>query len=173
APQDREVFVSSAYSFPGRTRAELLTELVSLRRSIVVAGAHGKTTTAAMIAFVLRELGLDPAWLVGAEVPQLGANAGVGGGWLVVEGDESDRTIEVLHPEIAVITNVDPDHHATFASVREVAAVLERFAAHAQLVVRGAELEPYRGELAIPGEHNRRNAAAALAALAAAGVARG
>ena len=73
-----------------------------------------------MIAFVLRELGLDPAWLIGAEVPQLGSNAGVGDGWLVVEGDESDRTIESLRPEIAVITNVDLDHHATFASLGEV-----------------------------------------------------
>ena len=172
APEEREVFVSSAYRFPGRTRAELLAELVSLRRSIVVAGAHGKTTTAAMIAFVLRELGLDPAWLVGAEVPQLGTNAGVGDGWLVVEGDESDRTIESLRPEIAVITNVDLDHHATFASLGEVEAVFDRFAEQAQLVVRGAELEPYRGPLAVPGEHNRRNAAAALAALEAAGVAR-
>ena len=122
-----------------------------------------------MIAFVLRELGLDPAWLIGAEVPQLGSNAGVGDGWLVVEGDESDRTIESLRPEIAVITNVDLDHHATFASLGEVEAVFERFAAQAQVVVRGAELEPYRGELAVPGEHNRRNAAAALAALEARG----
>jgi UDP-N-acetylmuramate--alanine ligase len=173
APDGREVFVSSAYRFPGRSRAELLAELVSLRRSIVVAGAHGKTTTAAMVAFVLRELGLDPAWLIGAEVPQLGANAGTGAGWLVVEGDESDRTIESLRPEIAVITNVDLDHHATFASLDEVEAVFDRFAAQATLVVRGSELEPYGGELAVRGEHNRRNAAAALAALEAAGVARG
>ena len=172
APEGREVFVSSAYSFPGRARAELLAELVSLRRSIVVAGAHGKTTTAAMVAFVLCELGLDPAWLVGAEVPQLGSNAGVGDGWLVVEGDESDRTIEWLRPEIAVITNIDLDHHATFGSLGEVEAVFDRFSAQAGTVVRGDELEPYGGELAVAGQHNRRNAAAALAALEAAGVAR-
>ena len=69
-----------------------------------------------MIAFVLAELGLDPAWLVGGEIPQLGGNAGAGEGWLVVEGDESDRTVERLRPEIAVVTNVELDHHATFAS---------------------------------------------------------
>src|SRR6266550_2404554 len=89
----------------GKTRAALLGELVSLRDSIVVAGAHGKTTTSAMIAFCLEESGRDPAWLIGADVPQLGGNAGTGEGWLVVEGDESDRTIAALRPRIAVVTN--------------------------------------------------------------------
>src|SRR5437016_13358456 len=59
-PKGWEVFVSSAYRYPGKSRAELLAELVSLRRSLVVAGAHGKTTTAGMIAFVLDRLGRDP-----------------------------------------------------------------------------------------------------------------
>ena len=94
-PDGWEAIVSSAYpSVPGTSRADFLAELVSLRRSIVVAGAHGKTTTTGMIAFVLGELGLDPAWLVGGEIAQLGGNAGAGEGWLVVEGDESDRTVE-------------------------------------------------------------------------------
>jgi UDP-N-acetylmuramate--alanine ligase len=172
APAGWEVFVSSAFPFPGRSRAELLAELVSLRRSIVVAGAHGKSTTAAMIAFVLRELGEDPAWLIGAEVAQLGSNAGAGSGWLVVEGDESDRTIEQLHPEIAVITNVDLDHHSRFASLVEVQAVFDRLTAQAQHSVHGEELPLYVGELAVAGEHNRRNAAAALAALELAGIGR-
>ena len=93
-PDGWEAIVSSAYpSVPGTPRADFLAELVSLRRSIVVAGAHGKTTTTGMIAFVLAELGLDPAWLVGGEIAQLGGNAGAGEGWLVAEGDESDRTI--------------------------------------------------------------------------------
>ncbi len=173
APAGWEVFVSSAFSFPGRSRAELLAELVSLRRSVVVAGAHGKSTTAAMIAFVLRELGEDPAWLIGAEVAQLGSNAGAGSGWLVVEGDESDRTIEHLHPEIAVITNIDLDHHSSFASIADVQAVFDRLAAQAQHTVRGDELAPFEGELAVAGEHNRRNAAAALAALELTGIERG
>ena len=78
--------VSTAYAgrVDGRPRAELLAELVSLAPSIVVAGAHGKTTTSGMIAFVLAELGRDPSWLVGGELPQLGRNAGAGSGWLVV-----------------------------------------------------------------------------------------
>src|SRR3954466_14779702 len=74
-PNGGGVVVSSAYpDVAGTPRAEFLAELVSLRRSIVVAGAHGKTTTTGMIAFVLAELGLDPAWLVGGEIGQLGGN---------------------------------------------------------------------------------------------------
>jgi UDP-N-acetylmuramate--alanine ligase len=171
APEGWEVFVSSAYpGVPGRGRGELLAELVSLRRSIVVAGAHGKTTTAAMIAHALRERGGDPSWIVGGEVPQLGANAGAGTGWLVAEGDESDRSLEQLRPEIGVVLNVDLDHHATFASRAEVEELFERWLANVPEAIRGCELEPVDLELAVPGEHNRRNAAAALAALERAGV---
>jgi UDP-N-acetylmuramate--alanine ligase len=166
-----EVVVSSAYpAVPGRPRAELLAELVSLRRSIVVTGAHGKTTTTAMIAYALRETGNDPAWIVGGEVPQLGGNAGSGSGWLVVEGDESDRSVFALRPEIAVLLNVDLDHHAEFGSRAELETELERWLAEVPKVVRGAALDPVELELAVPGEHNRRNAAAALAALALAGA---
>jgi UDP-N-acetylmuramate--alanine ligase len=175
APQGWEAVVSTAFAgrVPGRSRAELLAELVSLRRSIVVAGAHGKTTTAAMIAFALDRLGHDPAYLIGGEVPQLGGNAGTGEGWLVVEGDESDRTIEALRPEIAVVTNVDLDHHATFASRAEVEALFERWTKKVPRVIRGDELAPADVSLAVPGEHNRRNAACALAALELADVPRG
>jgi UDP-N-acetylmuramate--alanine ligase len=163
-PDGWEVVVSSAYpAVPGKSRAELLAELVSLRRSIVVAGAHGKTTTTGMIAFVLSELGLDPAWLVGGEIAQLGGNAGAGEGWLVVEGDESDRTVERLRPEIGVVTNVELDHHSTFASAAEVEAMFDRWLAGVPQVVRGWEVEPASFGLAVPGEHNRRNAATALA----------
>ena len=167
-----EVVVSTAFagSIEGRTRAEFLAELVTLRRSIVVAGAHGKTTTAAMIAFCLDRLGHDPAYLIGGEVPQLGGNAGSGAGWLVVEGDESDRTIASLRPEIAVVTNVDLDHHSTFASRAELAELFDRWLARLPHVVRGDELAPADVQLTIPGEHNRRNAACALAALELAGV---
>jgi UDP-N-acetylmuramate--alanine ligase len=173
-PEGWESFVSTAFAgrAQGKTRAELLAELVSLRDSIVVAGAHGKTTTSGMIAFCLARLGRDPAWLIGADIPQLGGNAGTGEGWLVVEGDESDRTIAELRPRVAVVTNVDLDHHATFASHAEVAELFEHWLAKVPEVVRGEELTPYDGPLAVAGEHNRRNAAAALAALELAGVGR-
>jgi UDP-N-acetylmuramate--alanine ligase len=167
-----EVVVSTAHAgrAEGRSRAEFLAELVSLRRAIVVGGAHGKTTTAAMVAYVLRELGHDPAWIVGGVVPQLGGNAGVGEGWLVVEGDESDRSIALLQPEIAAVTNVELDHHAAYGSEAELASFFEDWLAAAPHAVRGWELEPVSLELGVPGEHNRANAATALAVLALAGV---
>jgi UDP-N-acetylmuramate--alanine ligase len=169
-----ERYVSTAFArrVEGLPRARLLAELVSLRRSIVVAGTHGKTTTTAMIAYCLDRLGLDPAFVVGGEVPQLGGNAGAGAGWLVVEGDESDRSVESLRPRIAVVLNVDLDHHTTFASRAEVEQLFERWLAQVPQVVLAQELEPVRLPLAVPGEHNRRNAAAALAALELAGVER-
>jgi UDP-N-acetylmuramate--alanine ligase len=171
-PDGWEAYVSTAYAgrVDGRPRADLLSELVSLRRSIVVAGAHGKTTTSGMIAFVLDRLGLEPAFLIGGDIAQLGGNAGIGEGWLVVEGDESDRSVAALRPAIAVLLNVDLDHHTTFGSRAEVEALFEDWLAHVPDVVRAEELEPVALELAIPGEHNRRNAAAALAALELAGV---
>ena len=179
-PEGAEVIVSSAIApdNPEVTRArvtkrgEFLAELVALTPSIVVAGAHGKTTTTAMIAFVLDRLALDPAFLIGGEIPQLGGNARAGEGWLVAEGDESDRSLELLRPQIAVVTNVDLDHHATFASEAEVRELFERWLAQAPESVRGEDLEPVALELGVPGEHNRRNAAAALAALELAGVLR-
>ena len=173
-PAGFESYVSTAFfgRVSGKPRADLLAELVSLRDSIVIAGAHGKTTTSGMVAFCLQRLGLDPAWLIGADIPQLGSNAGTGAGWLVVEGDESDRTVAALQPRIGVVTNVDLDHHTTFASRAEVAALFEEWLAKVPEVVRGEELEPYDGQLALAGEHNRRNAATALAALELAGVPR-
>jgi UDP-N-acetylmuramate--alanine ligase len=171
-PDGWEAVVSTAFAgrVAGHSRAEFLAELTALQDSIVVAGAHGKTTTAAMIAFVLDRLGRDPGFLIGGEVPQLGANARAGSGWLVVEGDESDRTIERLRPKIAVLTNVDLDHHTEFASRSEVEQLFEQWLAGVPHVVRGDELAPYDGELGVTGEHNRRNAATALAALELAGV---
>ncbi len=172
APDGFEAVVSTAFAgqVPGLTRAELLAELVARQDSIVVAGAHGKTTTAAMVAFVLDRLGRDPAFLIGGEIPQLGGNARAGSGWLVVEGDESDRTIEQLRPKIAVVTNIDLDHHSEFASRAEVEELFERWLAEVPQVIRGDDLAPADLDLAVLGEHNRRNAAAALAALELAGV---
>jgi UDP-N-acetylmuramate--alanine ligase len=179
-PDGAEVIVSSAIAPDNpevvgrevRPRGELLAELVELRPSIVVAGAHGKTTTAGMIAFCLDRLGQDPTFLIGGEIPQLDGNARAGEGWLVAEGDESDRSLELLRPRIAVLTNVELDHHATFASEDEVRELFERWLGGADEQVRGDELQPVPFELGVPGEHNRRNAAAALAALELAGISR-
>ena len=126
APEGWEVFVSSAYAYhsgPQPRRAAGRARLpAAVDRGV---GTHGKTTTAGMIAFCLERLGRDPAYLIGGEIPQLGGNAGAGKGWLVVEGDESDRTVERLRPEIAVVTNVELDHHTTFGSQAELEEMFE------------------------------------------------
>ena len=173
-PAGWEPIVSTAHRHrvEGTPRAAFLAELVGTQPSIVVGGAHGKTTTAAMIAYALRETGRDPAWIIGGVVPQLGGNAGVGTGWLVVEGDESDRSIDALDPRIAAVTNIELDHHASYASEAELRDLLEAWLARAPHAVRGWELEPADIELAVAGEHNRRNAATALAVLELAGVPR-
>jgi UDP-N-acetylmuramate--alanine ligase len=173
-PADAEAFVSSALAgrVEGASRAELLAELVGLADSIVVAGAHGKTTTTAMIAFVLERLGRDPSFLIGGEIPQLGGNARAGSGWLVVEGDESDRSVFALPATVAVVTNVELDHHATFGSDAELERAFEEWTNGIETVVWGRDLEPAELELAVPGLHNRLNAACALAALEAIDVSR-
>jgi UDP-N-acetylmuramate--alanine ligase len=166
-PEGFEVIVSTGHRdrVDGTPRAEFLAEVVASRPSIVVTGAHGKTTTTAMIAYALRETGEDPAWIVGGVVPQLGGNAGGGSGWLVVEGDESDRSAFALRPQLAVVTNVELDHHAAYGSEAELEAATDAWLAAAPAAVRGWEVEPVSFPLAVPGEHNRRNAAVALAAL--------
>ncbi len=118
---------------PERPRAELLGELSAMKRTIAVAGTHGKTTTASMIVHALRAAGLEPGWLVGAPVGGGLANAEWGEGeWLVVEADESDRSMLSLRVEIAVLTNVELDHHASFGSLAELEETFREFLAHAE-----------------------------------------
>jgi UDP-N-acetylmuramate--alanine ligase len=115
-----------------RPRAELLGELSALRRTIAVAGTHGKTTTSSMLAHALRAAGLDPGWLIGAPIGGGLPNAHWSEGeWLVVEADESDRSMLSLEVEIAVLTNVELDHHATFASLTELREAFAAFLARA------------------------------------------
>ena len=123
-----------------------------------------------MIAYALRETGNDPAWIVGGVIPQLGGNAGGGDGWLVVEGDESDRSVFELRPKLAVVTNVELDHHAAYGSVEELSDALDAWLATVPDTVRGWVLDPVDFPLDVPGAHNRLNAACALAALLRVGV---
>jgi UDP-N-acetylmuramate--alanine ligase len=119
-----------------RPRAELLAELSALRRTIAVAGAHGKTTSASMIVHLLREGGVDPGWLVGSSVgPGLANSHWSEGEWLVVEADESDRSMLSLDVEIALLTNVELDHHATFGSLEELREAFREFLALARRAV--------------------------------------
>jgi UDP-N-acetylmuramate--alanine ligase len=113
-----------------RPRAELLGELSALRRTIAVAGTHGKTTTCSMAVHALRGAGMDPGWLIGAEVGGGLPNAHWSEGeWLVVEADESDRSMLSLRVEVALVTNVELDHHATYGSLRELREVFRAFLA--------------------------------------------
>jgi len=118
-----EVTAARAAGIPVVKRHEILGALLSGRRTIAVAGTHGKTTTSAMIAFVLEALGRAPSYIIGGMVDQLGSNARVGDGTdFVVEADEYDRTFLAIEPDIAVVTNVEMDHpdcYPDMASVRE------------------------------------------------------
>ncbi len=106
---------------PELHRGELLAQVSAMKRCIAVAGTHGKTTTASMAAHALLRCDLDPAYLIGGELRSTGVNAAWGEGeWMVVEADESDRSFLRLRPELAVVTNVELDHHATYASQAEV-----------------------------------------------------
>ncbi len=182
-------------------RAELLAQLSRLRRVIAVAGAHGKTTTSAMIAHVLLGVGSDPSYLIGGTLRSTHTNAHWGAGqWLVVEADESDRSMLALSVDIAVLTNVELDHHATYRSLQELRDAFAAFlsAAPDAVVWDRADLLELRGEgpvaayeaeevrlaaggsrfrwrgqevdLGVPGIHNARNAVAALEACRLAGA---
>jgi UDP-N-acetylmuramate--alanine ligase len=123
-------------------RGDLLGELSRLKRTIAVSGTHGKTTTASMAAHVLRECGRAPAYLIGGELRSAGTNAEWGTGeWAVVEADESDRSFLKLQREVAVITNIELDHHSTYASLRELERAFAEFAAPARLRVLGPGVE--------------------------------
>ncbi len=127
-PENPERAAARERGLRERPRAELLGELSALRRTVAVAGTHGKTTTASMLVHILRAAGADPGWLVGAPVGGGLPNAHWGAGeWLVVEADESDRSMLSLAVEIAVLTNVELDHHASFASLAELRAAFRAF----------------------------------------------
>ena len=176
-------------------RGALLAQLCAEKRLIAIAGTHGKTTTTAMAVWALRAIGADPGFFVGGEVPGLGgdsgaANAGWGEGeWVVAEADESDASFLELQPEIAVVTNVEMDHHTRWGSLAELHRAFRQFLAPATAVVLPADgaLDDLAGdarllgfdadgpgpaelELAVPGRHNRANARAALAAIELAGL---
>jgi UDP-N-acetylmuramate--alanine ligase len=111
-------------------RAEMLARLMAMRRGVSVAGTHGKTTTSSMVSHVLHATGLDPTYVIGGELNEMGSNAGLGRGeWLVAETDESDGSLLYLRPEVAVIMNLEMDHHANYRSLDEICEVFRRFVA--------------------------------------------
>ncbi len=176
-------------------RGELLAQLCEQKRLIAVSGTHGKTTTTAMLVWAMRALGLDPAFFLGGELPGAGpggeaANSGWGEGeWVVAEADESDASFLSLRPEVAVVTNIEMDHHSRWGSLAELERAFEGFVGPARGVAlpAGGGLDrlgegrsavyfdqgrpgPARLDLAVPGRHNLLDARAALAAVELAGA---
>jgi UDP-N-acetylmuramate--alanine ligase len=203
-PNDAEIVVSSAVGEdnPELARArergqrvlhrgELLGELCAGKRLLAVAGTHGKTTSAGMLVHALRTIGADPAFFLGGELPGAGsggspANAGWGDGeWVVAEADESDGSFLALRPEVAIVTNVELDHHARWHSRAELLAAFAEFTEPAAGLALGAGTDldslasggagrvvrfdaarpgPQSLALAVPGAHNQANARGTIAA---------
>jgi UDP-N-acetylmuramate--alanine ligase len=118
-----ELMAARAQRIPVVRRAEMLAELMRLRSCVAIAGTHGKTTTTSMVAALLDAGDLDPTVINGGIINAYGTNARLGAGeWMVVEADESDGTFLKLPTDVAVVTNVDPehlDHFKTFEAVQD------------------------------------------------------
>ena len=210
-----EVLEAARLGVPVWSRADVLASIASLRRTIAVAGTHGKTTTSSMLALILVAAGLRPSFIIGGDLNDIGTNAVWDeGDWLVVEADESDGTFLRLRPELAVVTSIEPDHLEHYGSFSASPAVVQRFHGGRRQLCRGCR-RPRRGsssprlgrslsaraplarvrlgpitggrgearfslseggeeigdfEIAMPGEHNARNAAAATVAARSIGV---
>lgn len=124
-----EILEAKRLGIPVVPRAEILAELMRLKFSIGVAGAHGKTTTTSMIALVLDRAGLDPTAVIGGRLSAFGGNTRLGSGkYMVAEADESDRSFLLLWPSIAVITNIDQEHMERYGSFTELQQAFVDFA---------------------------------------------
>lgn len=111
------------------SRGAMLAELVRLKRGIAVVGSHGKTTTTAMIALVLADVGLDPTAVIGGRLSAFGSSARLGNGrFIVVEADESDRSFLHLWPEVAVLTNLDDEHLEAYGGIDDLERAFGEFA---------------------------------------------
>src|SRR5262249_27521735 len=128
-PTNPEVREAAARQIPVIPRAEMLAELMRLRFAIAVAGAHGKTTPASMIALVLERAGFDPTAVIGGRLSAFGGNARLGRGELmVVEADESDRSFLKLFPTMAVMTNIDHEHLESYGGFDDLQQAFADFA---------------------------------------------
>jgi UDP-N-acetylmuramate--alanine ligase len=211
AADNPEVAEARRRGVPVLRRADVLAALTRLRRTISVAGTHGKTTTSSLLACALTSAGLDPSFVVGGVIAEFGTGARWGSGeWLVVEADESDGTFLDLHTDLAVVTSVEPDHlehyggfdalvdaFALFLTGARQRLVCADDAEAARLAASvgastygfeagaGLRITDYaaaggstsfvlgdlgRVQVPMPGRHNARNGAAAVAAAIAAGA---
>ena len=128
APVNPELLRAHERGIPVIPRAEMLAELMRIKYSVAVAGAHGKTTTTSMVGEILAHGGLDPTVIVGGRLKAIGAHARLGQGpFLVAEADESDGSFLFLSPTIAVITNIDLEHLDYYESFEAIRAAFETF----------------------------------------------
>ncbi len=110
-----EVVAAREAGLPVLRRADILPAISAERQTVVIAGTHGKTTTSSMLALILVEAEMRPSFIIGGDVNEIGSGAvWDDGDWFVIEGDESDRTFLSLGAEVAVVTNVEPDHLETY-----------------------------------------------------------
>ena len=110
-----EVVAARERKIPVVPRAQMLAELMRLKRGIAIAGTHGKTTTTSLVTSILAEGGIDPTFVIGGRLNAAGANARLGSGdFLVAEADESDASFLFLSPVLSVVTNIDADHMETY-----------------------------------------------------------
>src|SRR5438093_12225397 len=120
-PDNPEIQEAERCKIPVIARAEMLAELARLKYSITVAGTHGKTTTTSMIATILDRAGLDPTVVVGGILNTIGSNARLGRGeFIVLEADESERSLLLLSPTIAVVTNIEADHLDRYRDLEDI-----------------------------------------------------
>jgi UDP-N-acetylmuramate--alanine ligase len=133
-----EIAAARAAHIPVYKRSEFLEKLITGQRCVAVAGSHGKTTTTAMIAWMLYDLGLDPSYIIGSVSANLGSNAHAGqGSVFVIEADEYDRMFLGLQPEFAIVTNVEHDHPDCYPEPEDF---YQAFLAFAQRVPTGGKL---------------------------------
>jgi UDP-N-acetylmuramate--alanine ligase len=127
-PQNPEIKAAGQASIPVIPRAEMLAELMRLKYSIAIAGAHGKTSTTSIVASVLAEGGLDPTVVIGGKLKSIGSNAVLGeGDFIVAEADESDGSFLKFSPTIAVVTNIDKEHLDFYADLDAIKTVFLNF----------------------------------------------
>ncbi|MGW7053041.1 UDP-N-acetylmuramate--L-alanine ligase [Streptomyces sp. NPDC054887] len=123
-----ELVRAAELGIPVVHRSDALASLMTGTRAIAVAGTHGKTTTTSMLAVALTELGLDPSYAIGGDLEGPGTNATHGEGDIfVAEADESDRSFQKYDPQVAIVLNVELDHHANYASMDEIYDSFETF----------------------------------------------
>lgn len=128
AADHEEVLAAKKQHIPVVPRLRAVAQLLQKHRSIGVAGTHGKTTTTAMVASILKNQGMKPSYLIGADCPALGGNAHLDSGdWFVAEVDESDGLLVEVEPEIAVLTNIGKDHFQTYLNLKDIEQAFSRY----------------------------------------------